>query len=357
MSQQEIIIAFGDTILDVQRIDRSADATDIFKSVTGGHEDALGSLSYRVRERIEVQAPARRKHFDFEYARLFAISFLVHGFFAVAAFITPVENELYAASIRERTGTFDQKRLEPQNKKPEGLEKTKGIEGRFGDPKARLADAARSKSRAKTKADVRSMGLLGVLKNNSGAIGSVFNSGGFGGGLSEAIGGLRGSVFGDMGGAGGMGSRGTGPGGGGNAIGIGGLAMRGKGSIDGADGGGELGPHRGVVVPREVACIGEGCNGLPKADIAKVIRRNIPRFRHCYEKELNANPNLAGKVAVTFTIGPTGSVIATAVRETSIDDAKVEGCVLRTMQSLKFPQPKGGGVVIVTYPFVFQSNG
>lgn len=356
MSQHEIIIAFGETVLDVQHLARPADAPQIFKQVTGGHEDARGSLSYEVRATEKMQAPARRRAFDFEYARLFAISFLVHGFFAVAAFITPPSNDLYAAVIRERSATFDERRLEPA-KEPEAAPKAKNIEGRFGDPKARLSDASRSKIKAKSKADVRSIGLLGVLKQSGGAIGSVFQSGGFGGGLSAALGGLRGSAFGDMAGAGGMGSRGTGPGGGGEAIGIGGLSMRGRGTALDGDGGGKLGPHRGVVVPREVACNGEGCNGLPKADIARVIRRNIPRFRHCYEKELNANPNLAGKVAVTFTIGPTGAVIASAVRESSIDEAKVETCVLRTMQSLKFPQPKGGGVVIVTYPFVFQSNG
>ena len=35
----------------------------------------------------------------------------------------------------------------------------------------------------------------------------------------------------------------------------------------------------------------------------------------------------------------------------------VETCVAKVMRSLKFPKPKGGGIVIVKYPFVFDSSG
>ena len=52
---------------------------------------------------------------------------------------------------------------------------------------------------------------------------------------------------------------------------------------------------------------------LSKAEIGRVIRRNLARFKYCYEKQLNANPNLAGKISVYFTIAPTGSV-ASATR-------------------------------------------
>ena len=35
----------------------------------------------------------------------------------------------------------------------------------------------------------------------------------------------------------------------------------------------------------------------------------------------------------------------------------IEQCVQRIIQRLKFPTPKGGGVVNVTYPFVFSNSG
>jgi len=45
-----------------------------------------------------------------------------------------------------------------------------------------------------------------------------------------------------------------------------------------------------------------------------------------------------------------------SVRETSMNDVNVEECAVKVMRTLKFPQPKGGGVVVVTYPFVFQAT-
>jgi len=87
-----------------------------------------------------------------------------------------------------------------------------------------------------------------------------------------------------------------------------------------------------------------------------VIRRNLARFKFCYEKQLSSNPNLGGKVSVYFTIAPTGSVAKAMVRETSMNNATVEGCVNKVMRSLKFPKPKGGGIVVVTYPFVFAAT-
>ena len=39
-----------------------------------------------------------------------------------------------------------------------------------------------------------------------------------------------------------------------------------------------------------------------------------------------------------------------------MNDANVEACVQKVMMSLKFPKPRGGGIVVVTYPFVFAAT-
>lgn len=95
---------------------------------------------------------------------------------------------------------------------------------------------------------------------------------------------------------------------------------------------------------------------LSKEEISAVIRRNLPRFKYCYEKKLAGRPELAGKIAVYFKIGPTGAVAEASVRSTSMNDVEVEACTVKVMRSLEFPQPRNGGVVVVTYPFVFQSE-
>lgn len=95
---------------------------------------------------------------------------------------------------------------------------------------------------------------------------------------------------------------------------------------------------------------------LRREQISGVVRRNLPRFKNCYEKKLTQRPTLAGEVAVYFKIGPTGAVTEASVRSTSMNDVDVETCAVEVMRSLKFPPPSNGGVVVVVYPFVFQSE-
>ncbi len=95
---------------------------------------------------------------------------------------------------------------------------------------------------------------------------------------------------------------------------------------------------------------------LTKAEVARPIRRNLARFKFCYQKRLRSNPYLRGKVSVSFTITPNGTVSRARVRETSVNDTTVEECVIRVLKSLEFPRPKGGGSVTVTYPLVFATS-
>lgn len=37
-------------------------------------------------------------------------------------------------------------------------------------------------------------------------------------------------------------------------------------------------------------------------------------------------------------------------------NAQAEDCVARQIKKIRFPEPKGGGIVIVTYPFVFKNS-
>lgn len=95
--------------------------------------------------------------------------------------------------------------------------------------------------------------------------------------------------------------------------------------------------------------------GLEKDVIARVIQKNLGQITYCYERQLSANPELYGKVLVKFTIGATGSVTTQKIGLTTLKSAMVEGCILRRVTGWKFPKPKGGTAVLVTYPFLFKS--
>jgi TonB family protein len=96
---------------------------------------------------------------------------------------------------------------------------------------------------------------------------------------------------------------------------------------------------------------------LDKELIRKVIHANRGQIRYCYESQLNRFPKLNGKVAVKFVISPTGSVSTSSVAQTTVGNAELEACVAGRVRTWQFPKPKGGGVVIVTYPFIFAQSG
>ena len=94
---------------------------------------------------------------------------------------------------------------------------------------------------------------------------------------------------------------------------------------------------------------------LDRTDIDAYIRRNLAKVLWCYENGLKKNPNLAGRVVINFIISESGDVISAKVHRTTLGSAEVENCVAEQIKKIKFPKPKGG-IVIVTYPFVFKTE-
>lgn len=96
--------------------------------------------------------------------------------------------------------------------------------------------------------------------------------------------------------------------------------------------------------------------GLDKDVIARVINSQLGEIRYCYERQLAAEPDIYGKVVVRFSIDAGGTVNTQRVGLTTLRSAIVEGCILRRVASWKFPKPRGGTTVLVTYPFLFKST-
>jgi len=132
----------------------------------------------------------------------------------------------------------------------------------------------------------------------------------------------------------------AGRGGGKNTAGIGGLGAGNTGS-------GGVG-----LIEEESEIIG----GLDREVIAQYIKSQLGQILYCYERQLSANPDLFGKVAVKFTIAGTGHVETQAIGDTTLKNATVEGCILNKVAKWKFPAPAGGTKVLVTYPFLFKST-
>ncbi len=138
---------------------------------------------------------------------------------------------------------------------------------------------------------------------------------------------------------------------------LGGIATRGKGG--GASGvrdgtalsGGKVGTGDVAMVEEETVIEG----GLDRDVIAEVIKRNLGQIRYCYERQLSSNRELYGKLLVKFVIDADGGVIQPKIDNSTLKSDMVEGCVLRRMAGWKFPLPKGGTQVRVSYPFLFKA--
>lgn len=101
---------------------------------------------------------------------------------------------------------------------------------------------------------------------------------------------------------------------------------------------------------------GEIVGGLDREIIAQYIRSQLGQILYCYERQLSANPDLYGKVAIKFTIAGNGTVETQRISDTTLKNATVEGCILQKVAKWKFPTPEGGTKVLVTYPFLFKST-
>lgn len=86
--------------------------------------------------------------------------------------------------------------------------------------------------------------------------------------------------------------------------------------------------------------------------VRRVVLRNMGQITRCHEQGLQQNPELAGRVVVTFSIQPNGSVLTSAVRENSTQLPSVGTCIANAIRTWQFTAPQS--LVTVHYPFLLQ---
>ncbi|MDH5674141.1 MAG: AgmX/PglI C-terminal domain-containing protein [Myxococcales bacterium] len=236
-----------------------------------------------------------------------------------------------------------------------------GIEGPEDNQDPQMA-------RDEAKEMAANAGIIGILKASVGAWNSPTSPYGadtaLGNDPMSALGALMGDQIGGNFGFGGLGLRGTGRGGGGTGegtIGLGNIGTIGHGAGGGTGSGYGRGAGgfrgRSAKVPHIRTGKADVRGSLSKEVIRRIIRRHINEVRFCYEQELNSRPDLQGRVSVKFIISPTGAVQTAAVANSTLGNAKAEQCIAKSVRRWTFPSPEGGGIVVVTYPFVLQQTG
>jgi hypothetical protein len=94
--------------------------------------------------------------------------------------------------------------------------------------------------------------------------------------------------------------------------------------------------------------------GLTRNEVAAVIRAHISEVRYCHEAALVRDPKIAGRVVLHFVIAGTGAVKTVNEESTTLKDHDLGDCISRRLVNWKFPLPRGGVNVNVSFPFVFK---
>jgi TonB family protein len=324
------------------------------------------------------------------------LSFLIHALFLLAMYFMPPGGSALSLDLLSEDSRLAKYLMEPpetieeetpdwlQNSESDDQEGGKGKrhkdeEGQMGKEESKktknkygIQGPADNQdphmAREAAKEEAKTAGILGVLSQSTGAWNSPTSPYGQDTALGydpmSALGALMGDQIGENFGFGGLGLRGTGRGGGGTGegtIGLGNIGTIGHGGGGGSGSGYGRGAGgfrgRDAKVPQIRSGNADVRGSLSKEVIRRVIQRHINEVRFCYEQELNSRPDLSGRVQVKFIISPSGAVQAANVENSSLGAARAEQCIAQAVRRWTFPAPDGGGIVIVSYPFVLEAAG
>jgi TonB family protein len=327
--------------------------------------------------------------FDGHFGRYFLAAAALHALFAAIILSVPEDAErleLDAFDVQERYVEF---MLKPETEKEDKIEDLfKGLKEDEGEAAAKARDEEGKMGKkdsdqknqrfaikgppdtekiqlAKERAKMEALNTANAAFNQlEGELSAVWGTQerALGADAVSALGNMFGDRTGEAAGYGGLGVAGAGRGGGGfsdSSIGVGNIGTMGRGGGEGGSGYGRgvsrYGERSGKipqVIPGKPIVSGS----LDMETIRRIIRQHAAEYKYCYEKQLNVKRDLAGKVTVKFTISGNGSVIAAAIEESTMGDRDVESCLVDKIKRWVFPEPKGGGIVIVKYPFVFKAS-
>ena len=134
-----------------------------------------------------------------------------------------------------------------------------------------------------------------------------------------------------------------------------------KGPIDTGTGRGPRGTPGGVKVsearvPAFKTEAADTSGGLTPEQVRAVVERNRSAVQWCFEKELQRNPKLSGKVVVFWQIEATGSVSTSKIKTSTIGSPDVEDCLSRQVRKWTFPSASNGQITKVFFPFIFSAR-
>jgi hypothetical protein len=94
--------------------------------------------------------------------------------------------------------------------------------------------------------------------------------------------------------------------------------------------------------------------GLSNFEVERVIQRNMPGLKSCFELAKTPVGTTDGKLLLEFKVGMDGKVHGLRIQSKTIRETDFLRCMERKVTEWAFPLPRGGMDVEVQYPLHFR---
>ncbi len=104
----------------------------------------------------------------------------------------------------------------------------------------------------------------------------------------------------------------------------------------------------------KVTGTGAGASQRDPEVIDAIINQNKASVEYCYQSQLKLNPDMRGEIMMTFDILANGRVGGVKILNSSLNNSKVEQCIIRSVRRWSFPRLTGNqGIVTIRTKFIF----
>jgi len=110
--------------------------------------------------------------------------------------------------------------------------------------------------------------------------------------------------------------------------------------------------------PPPAASAASAAGSSPQGAVGEVVEEHADEIRVCYERQLSADPQLEGKVALRWVVEDDGSAADVHVHEpgTTLRNRNVLECMIARVGGWRFPSPGAGRSLVVTYPWTLRAQ-
>lgn len=111
-----------------------------------------------------------------------------------------------------------------------------------------------------------------------------------------------------------------------------------------------LGSPAGRIVPG----VAFACASLDKDTVRRVFRRHQAQIKYCYERQLEKDRRLHGRLVLKLTIDGNGRVSAAEIGESELANEALHACITDAARKWEFPVVGDHEVYTIAYPYAFE---